>query len=197
MSIGMLASETGAARSTVSEAVGALSAVGLVGHQRHGRRAEVQLAGPEVAEMLEALGRIAGPSKPRGLRAAARMAAMCRARTCYDHLAGSLGVELSDLLLQTGALARHNDAWLLTPDGRNRLLELGVDPEALRPTGRRPLVRVCVDWTERRPHLAGRAGAGICALWLGAGLAQRLPGSRALRVTPEGEDWLGRLRAGA
>lgn len=194
LTVGALAGEIGAAPSTVSEAVAALAAAGLVKRHRHGRRTVVSLAGPEVAEALEALGRLATPPAPIGLRAVTRMAALRRARTCYDHLAGELGVRLADHLLAQGVLAPGADgAWRLSENGRIRLIALDLDPALLAPAGRRPLVRACPDWTEHRPHVAGRLGAAICSLWLQTGIVRRLPNSRAVRATPAADEWLAQL----
>lgn len=189
-----LASEIGAARSTVSEAVGSLAGQGLVIREKRGRTTLVRLAGDDVAEALEALGRLAVPPAPIGLRAVTRMEALRSARTCYDHLAGEVGVLLADRLLETHVLTGDaRGTWSLSQDGAARLVELGLDPMQIGPSGRRPLVRACQDWTERRPHVAGRLGAAICGFWLQTGLAHRLRGSRALRVTPDGRAWLGEI----
>jgi DNA-binding transcriptional ArsR family regulator len=194
LTVSTLAGEVGMARSTVSEAVGALAAAGLVLRSRQGRTTAVRLAGDDVADALEALGRIAPPRTPIGLRAVSRMQAMRQARTCYDHLAGELGVRLADCLLRAGVLsAAPDDIWRLTESGRGCLIDLGIDPGLIVEAGRRPLVRACPDWTERRPHVAGRVGAAICASWLQRGNVCRVPGSRALKATEAAEDWLARL----
>jgi hypothetical protein len=122
------------------------------------------------------------------------MEALRRGRTCYDHLAGELGVRLADCLLSARVLsARPDGTWRLAEDGRRRLIGLGLDPAPIAASGRRPLVRACPDWTEHRPHAAGRLGAAICTFWLQTGMVRRLPRSRAVQVTPAAEDWLARL----
>ncbi len=192
--VSALAHEIRTPRSTVSEAVGALVAAGLVHRQREGRRTIVWLAGHEVADAVEALGRLAQPRDPVGLRAVSRMQALRRGRTCYDHLAGEVGVRLADRLLSSGILTPGPDgAWLLPEDGRRRLVALGVDAAVIGDAGARPLVRACRDWTEKRDHVAGRLGAAICTLWLQAGLLRRLPGSRAVQMLPAGERWIAKL----
>lgn len=193
LTISGLASELRLGRSTVSEAVTALAVNGLVLRQRHGRVTLVRLGGPDVADALEALGRLTKPQPPIGLRAVNRMQALRSARTCYDHLAGIAGVGLADSLLRRGVLLELDGTWSLTPRGAERLVTVGIDAKRLSERARRPLVRMCPDWTERRPHLAGRLGAAICDFWLQAGLATRLPGSRALRVTPDAAEWLQRI----
>lgn len=194
LTISGIASEVGIARSTVSEAVASLADHDLVVRERRGRATLVRLGGPNVAEALEALGLLAEPPAPIGLRAVNRTEALRRARTCYDHLAGEVGVALTDRLLATGALVKNADhTWRLSQRGSRLMVELGLEATLLTAAGRRPLVRPCMDWTERRPHVAGRLGALVCAFWLQTGLARRLPGSRAVLVTPEGNDWLARL----
>jgi DNA-binding transcriptional ArsR family regulator len=195
LAVSSIAGEIGMARSTVSEAVGTLAHAGLVHRYRQGRVTVVRLAGEDVADALEAIGRIAPPPTPIGLRAVSRMQALRRARTCYDHLAGELGVRLAHDLVSAGVLSADPDGtWQLAESGHRRLTELGIDPALITTTGRRSLVRACPDWTEHRPHVAGRVGAAICASWLQLGIVRRLPGSRAVRVTEAAEDWLRRLQ---
>jgi len=194
LTVGAIAAETGRARSTVSDAVSALAAAGLVVRRRRGRTTIVELASGEVADALEALGRLAEPPAPIGLRAASRMEALRRARTCYDHLAGEVGVAIADRLLCRGVLSTAPDGtWQLGEDGRRHLVHRGVDPALIAAAGRRPLVRACSDWTEHRPHLAGRVGGAICSLMLQTGMVRRLPTSRAVRLTAAGEAWLAEL----
>lgn len=194
LSISGIAAEIGAPRSTVSEAVASLADGHLVVREKRGRATHVRLAGDDVAEALEALGHLAARPAPIGLRAVRRMDALRGARTCYDHLAGEVGVALADRLLETQVLVVDaGGTWSLGRDGARRLVKLGLDAEHITAHGRRPLVRACLDWTERRPHLAGRLGAAVCEFWLQAGLARRLPGSRALQVTRDGRDWLAAL----
>jgi DNA-binding transcriptional ArsR family regulator len=198
LTVSAIAGEIGMARSTVSEAVGTLASAGLVHRYRQGRMTVVRLAGEDVADALEAIGRLAPAPTPIGLRAISRMQALRRARTCYDHLAGELGVRLADYLVCARVLSADPDgSWHLAGGGHQRLIELGLDPALIAKTGRRPLVRACPDWTEHRPHVAGRVGAAICASWLQLGMVRRLPGSRALKVTDAAEDWLRRLQRAA
>ena len=182
---GALAARVGVAASTVSGHVARLEAGGLVVVERRGRRREVRLAGPEVAEALEALALLSVPERPVGLRQATRAAALREARSCYDHLAGLAGVALTDALVVRGALERHDGGLRLPSDADGVWAALGVDLAALR-TGRRPLVRACLDWTERRPHLAGSVGAALLGSLLARGYVERTAGGRALRVTSAG-----------
>ena len=120
-----------------------------------------------------------------GLRAATASAALRRGRTCYDHLAGRLGVAVTDAMTGRGLLDQAG-GFALTAAGRQWLTgPLGLDPADLRP-GRRPLARGCLDWTERRPHLAGLAGAKLCETVLANGWVTRIGSGRAVRTTPAG-----------
>lgn len=197
LSVTELARRARVARPTASEAVATLAAAGLVRTRRAGRTTRVRLAGPDVADLLEALSRIRPPQPPRGLREHARTDALRRARTCYDHLAGDLGVRLADALQQGGVVRRDLDGqWQMARGGRDVLARLGIPDGALQVPGRRALVRGCPDWTERRDHLAGRLGAAVCAHWLAAGLVRPLPGSRALLVDEGADTWLTALAGG-
>ncbi|GIJ62756.1 helix-turn-helix domain-containing protein [Virgisporangium aurantiacum] len=182
---GELARVAGVAAPTASEHINRLHAGGLVTERRQGRHRYVELAGPAVARLVEDLLAATAPAEPpRTLRGVNAAAALARGRTCYDHLAGRLGVAVTDalasrkLLDPTGGLS-------LTPAGREWLtIELGVAPERLR--GSRPLTRECLDWTERRPHLAGLAGALIAETFLRRGWIARVGSGRAVRVTRPG-----------
>ncbi|PRX45923.1 ArsR family transcriptional regulator [Prauserella shujinwangii] len=185
---GELAAEAGVAASTASEHLDRLLAGGLLVQRRQGRHRYVQLAGPGVAELLEGLVAHAGPDpRPRGsLRAATASAALARARTCYDHLAGKLGVVLTDALVARGLLDG-SAGFAFTEAGRQWLATLGPGAANHPPSTRRPLARACLDWTERRSHLAGAAGALLCAHFFDRGWVRRIGGGRAVRLTPAGE----------
>ncbi|SFB48633.1 transcriptional regulator, ArsR family [Amycolatopsis marina] len=184
---GELATHAGVAASTASEHLDRLIAGGLLVQRRQGRHRYVQLAGPETAQLLETLTAHLGPrpARPNSLRSATASAALARGRTCYDHLAGRLGVAITDAMAAGGLLDRQH-GFALTASGVDWLTDaLGVDPVVLR-TSRRPVARECLDWTERRSHLAGTAGAQI-RLRLSANDWTRRTGSgRAVRLTPAG-----------
>ncbi|MEQ4304052.1 winged helix-turn-helix domain-containing protein [Plantactinospora sp. B6F1] len=184
---GELAAHTRVAPSTATGHLHRLVDGGLLVQRRQGRHRYVQLADPSVAHLLESL--VAGldlrPAPPRGLRAATASAALRRGRTCYDHLAGRLGVAVTDAMTGAGLLDQRG-GFALTPAGLGWLTEtLGVRPAALR-SGNRPLARGCLDWTERRQHLAGSAGARLCETFLGNGWIARIGSGRAVRPTPSG-----------
>jgi DNA-binding transcriptional ArsR family regulator len=190
---GELARLAGVVPSTASAHLTRLVEGGLVTEVRQGRHRYLRLANPQVAQMVEDLAeRVPAPPDPvRSLRAATASAALAHARTCYDHLAGRLGVLLVDAMAGRGLLDV-SGGLALTPRGLDWLGELGIDVPVLR-AARRPLVRDCLDWTERRPHLGGAAGAALCGHFLSSGWIERLASGRAVRVTAAGEQELVRV----
>jgi DNA-binding transcriptional ArsR family regulator len=188
-SLGLLAETAGVVVSTATEHLRQLESGGLVVSRRDGRRRLVRLAGSEVAEAYEALAMLSSERPVSSLRAWSRREELRSARTCYDHLAGRLGVAIADAALAVGAVEPDLS---LGPAAEDWLARFAVDLAQL-PRRPRPLVRVCTDWTERREHLAGTLGAAICSAVLDSGWVVRRPSSRALRVTPLGEMPLGEL----
>ncbi|MFD6922192.1 ArsR/SmtB family transcription factor [Streptomyces sp. NPDC059944] len=183
---GELARRAGVAPSTASEHLGKLVAGGLLTEERQGRHRYVRLADARVAQLVEDLAAHAGPrpaERPRTLRDSSAGSAMARGRTCYDHLAGRLGIALTDALTGRGLL-RQDTGFALTDAGLRWFDGAGI---SLERAGRRPLARACLDWTERRPHLAGTAGAALCRHALDAGWCVRVGSARAVKVTPDGE----------
>jgi DNA-binding transcriptional ArsR family regulator len=178
-----LARAAGVASSTATEHVGRLEAGGLVLTRRDGRERLVRLAGGEAAAAYEALAELSCERPATGLRAWTRGEELRAARTCYDHLAGKLGVAIADAALAAGAI---EPDFSLGSSAAAWFAGLGVDVDSL-PRGRRPLLRVCMDWTEQREHLAGALGSAVCASMLGKGWVLRRPSSRALLVTPLGD----------
>ncbi|NGO13299.1 winged helix-turn-helix transcriptional regulator [Streptomyces sp. HC44] len=182
---GELARYGGVAASTASEHLGKLVAGGLLAEERQGRHRYVRLADARVAQLIEDLAAHVAPSagRPRGLRESSAGSAMARGRTCYDHLAGRLGIAITNALTALGLLRQHA-GFALTDDGLAWFDDHGIP---LVRTGRRPLARACLDWTERRPHLAGVAGATLCRHALDAGWCVRIGSERAVKVTDKGE----------
>ncbi|MFF1509412.1 ArsR/SmtB family transcription factor [Streptomyces sp. NPDC058326] len=183
---GELARHAGVAPSTASEHLGKLVAGGVLAEERQGRHRYVRLADTGIAHLVEDLAARAEPAvapPPRSLRAANAGRAMARGRTCYDHLAGRLGIVVTEAMTARGLL-RQDTGFALTDRGLAWFDELGAP---LVCQGRRPVARGCLDWTERRPHLAGLAGAALCRHALDAGWCVRIGSERAVRVTEEGE----------
>jgi len=187
---GELARLAGVGPSTASEHLTRLRGGGLVEVAAQGRHRYYRLAGPEVAAALEAVSHIA-PARPvTSLRQAGHARALAEARTCYDHLAGRCGVELHDALLARGWIT---SGYAVTPAGTSGLGGWGIDVDQVR-TQRRSFLRPCLDWTERRSHLAGGLAAAIADRLIDDGwFVRRSAGSRALRVTDAGRSGLAAL----
>ncbi|MEU0788577.1 metalloregulator ArsR/SmtB family transcription factor [Amycolatopsis sp. NPDC005961] len=200
--VGELAKAAGIALSTASEHVTRLVDAGFVARVKQGRASYVRIVDPRVAELIEhlaqhavtsgALPRAGGSAtrSPRrtgghqpvtGLKSSLRVKRLGFARTCYDHLAGVLGVAVRDGMLATG-LVDADGGLALTGRGREVLAELGVPVEA----GRRSPLRDCLDWTERRDHLAGAVPAALLERAVAAGWVGR-DGHRAVKVFPAAE----------
>jgi DNA-binding transcriptional ArsR family regulator len=186
---GVLAQIARVGASAASAHLARLVAGGLLACERHGRHRYYRLANPAVVAALEALAAIAPPA-PAKSRAEAHAARGVRlARTCYDHLAGVLGVRVTDALVAQQALLVEGRSYTVTDAGMARFAALGVDVDAVAESARRtrrPLTRACLDWSERRYHLAGALGAALVERLLDAGWVERMPASRALRVTNSG-----------
>jgi DNA-binding transcriptional ArsR family regulator len=200
----VLAAEAGVAPSTASVHLAKLVDGGLVVAERHGRHRYFRLSGPEVARALEALARIAPPAPVRSLREGTKAQAVRAARTCYDHLAGRLGVALMSSLISEGVLAGgdghhvaararedrpsamgHDLDYRLTDEGAGKLRELGVDVDGALAGPRAP-IRYCVDWSEQDHHLSGALGAALAARVFDLGWVERLPRTRAVLLTDDG-----------
>ncbi|MFH5228945.1 ArsR/SmtB family transcription factor [Antrihabitans spumae] len=197
----VLADEAGVSRSTASSHLGKLTDAGFLTVQTHGRHRYYRLAGPDIADLLERLGRLA-PSRPvTSLRDGTRAARLRSARTCYDHLAGRLGVAVMGALLEhdvlTGGDGRydprahptdspsspgHDVEYELAASGRRFLSDVGIE----LPNGPRPALRYCIDWTEQRHHLAGGLGAAVLGRFTSARWIERPPRGRAVIVTEHG-----------
>jgi hypothetical protein len=150
-----------------------------------GRHRYYELASPQVAHVLETLATIAPPARVSSLRESDRARAMRFARTCYDHLAGKVGVAFNDRLIERGYLIAEDKHWHLSATGERWLHNCGIDLAAWQ-KGRRAVARPCLDWSERRYHLAGAAGAAITHWLLHEGWITRIGSSRAVQLTPKG-----------
>ena len=173
---------------TASGHLAKLASVGLITAEKQGGHRYHRLASVEVARLIESVMQIAGGvtlARPMR-RVGPKDAALRQARTCYDHLAGAIGVSIADALQSCGAVEIAGDAAALTETGRAQMQALGI----LAPDGNtrstRPVCRPCLDWSERRPHLAGVLGAAICSHALDQGWVRRRPGTRALEITQAG-----------
>jgi DNA-binding transcriptional ArsR family regulator len=158
---------------------------GLLLHESFGRHKYFRLASHEVAHALESLMAIAPPKPVRSLRESDEQKTLRHARTCYDHLAGKIGVALTDRLLDMKLLEESGSDYVLSVEGMEMLRNFGVEVDA-DPRKRRHYARQCLDWSERRYHLAGSLGAAITKRLLQLKWLERLPNSRAVRVTKAG-----------
>jgi DNA-binding transcriptional ArsR family regulator len=181
---GELAHAAGVSASTASEHLGVLVDAGLVTCESQGRHRYYSLAGREVATALESLGMVADAAPVSGYRRSRRAEYLAAARFCYDHLAGRLGTELTGVWIRSGWLAGR-DELALTDVGAVGLRELGVDVDGAV-SARRATTRACLDWTERRPHLAGALGSAIGTRFLEAEWVTRHRSGRGLDVTATG-----------
>jgi DNA-binding transcriptional ArsR family regulator len=186
-----LAGVSGITPQTASFHLSRLCESGLVGVLQQGRHRYHRLATPQVAQLLESLMLVAaGTLAPRTTRTGPRDEALRAARTCYDHIAGQLGVGIADAMKREGWVELDDDAGVLTTSGGAFLARHGIDlnrtPEKRR-TRALPLCRLCLDWSERRPHFSGLLGAELCRHSLAIGWVRKRQGSRALEVSPEGK----------
>ncbi|GAB0169799.1 helix-turn-helix transcriptional regulator [Lysinibacillus sp. CTST325] len=157
----------------------------LVKVEKQGRHRYFQLADEEIAHLLESFLAISPPPEVRSLKQSSQMKLLQGARTCYDHLAGKLGVQLTDSLVNAGYLQLEEKQFLITSDGAQFFTDFGLDLADLK-RKRRSFSPACLDWSERRYHLAGALGQGILAHLLSLGWVTRVPSIRAIKVTEKG-----------
>jgi len=179
-----LAYVSGVAPQTASSHLAKLSDAGLLAVQKQGRRRYFRLATSLVARMLEGLMVVAqeGPARQGNLWRGGET--LRHARTCYDHMAGRVAVAIADRLVQRSFILLDEDGGQLTDAGRSFFDEFGIDLR--RTSKRRVFCRPCLDWSERRPHLAGAVGAAILRHALEHDWVEHIRDSRALVVTPVG-----------
>jgi len=186
LTAGELARVSGVAPSTASQHLEDLVSGGLLVTSAQGRHRYFAVASAEVAEALESFARICPALPIRTLRASEETRDLRRARTCYDHLAGTLGVAVFEAVLARHWLVADGGGLVVGPPGHGGFAELGVDVAAVE-RQRRRFARPCLDWTERRPHLAGALGSALTVALLERRWVEPQTRRRALRVTPVGE----------
>jgi len=188
-----LAGQAGIAPQTASGHLARLLDAGLILMEPRGRHRYHRLASADVARLLETVAQFA--SRPGGgpVRAAVRTGprdeALRTARTCYDHFAGRLGVGIADALVDRGCVELDGDGGTVTEAGQVFLHGFGAAPAP----GKRPkrlFCRPCLDWSERRPHLAGAVGIAIACRCFELGWVRKVDGSRAVAITPAGQQGL-------
>jgi DNA-binding transcriptional ArsR family regulator len=184
-----LAHQAGVTRQTASSHLSKLEIGGLIEPEKQGRHRYYRLSDPDVAGVLEGLAGLAARAGHMRVRTGPKEPALRRARICYDHLAGDLGVQMLDSMRKQRLVRQRKQEIELTPEGERFLATaLQISPEALAHP-RRPVCKACLDWSERRHHLAGTLGAAIMARFAELKWAARdtAPGSRVVNFSRSGE----------
>lgn len=179
-----LAEEAGVTPATASSHLAQLTDGGLLSLRKQGRHRYYALSGADVAAVLKSLMTL-GAQGPARTRPGPRDPALRRARVCYNHLAGDMGIALFDSLIGAGHLLDRDGSVVLTEAGRDNLTDFGIDFAGLD-AKRSPLCRPCLDWSARRHHLAGSLGRALLTRIEDLGWARRIPDSRAVDFTPHG-----------
>lgn len=174
---------------TATQHLKVLEREGLITRLKSGRSTYVRLASADVARVVESLAVLSSTDHVARIRPRGATPAMLTARRCYDHLAGQLGVTLADRLGACGHVTQTGETMVMTDQGRRFFDGLGIDTTALE-SARRPTVRACLDWTERRHHIAGGLGAALMALTLDNGWLAYDTASRAMLITGTGREAL-------
>jgi len=171
---------------TASSHLAKLTEAGLLSVIRDGRHRYFRLASPKVVEMLDGIVAVALENRPRYRPLTRQARDLSAARICYDQLAGRLSVDLTDFFTTHDYIVPGEEAAEITQAGANFLTEFGIDLDALSST-RRHFCRLCLDWTERRPHIAGAIGAALTKRYFDLGWTERMKRSRAVIVTEPGK----------
>jgi DNA-binding transcriptional ArsR family regulator len=187
-----LASEAGVTAQTASAHLAKLEAGGLITALKQGRHRYFRLADEDVAEMLEKMIGVAARAGHVRTRPGPSDPAMRKARVCYDHLAGEMGVRMFDALVKKRHLALRDDGLAPTRSGTTFFSDFGIE---IPDVSRRPLCRTCLDWSMRRQHLAGALGAALLDRMYELKWARRDRTTRAVLFTPHGEAKFNRLFA--
>lgn len=158
----------------------------LIKVEKQGRHRYFQLAGEDIAQFLESFLAISPPPEVRSLKQSSQIKLLQDARTCYDHLAGKLGVQLTESMLKAGYLKLEGKQFVLTDEGTLFFTTFGIDLTALK-RKRRSFSHACLDWSERRYHLAGALGSELLNQFFNLGWLLRVPSIRAIKVTEKGK----------
>jgi DNA-binding transcriptional ArsR family regulator len=193
-----LADAAGITPQTASGHLSRMVEAGLLAMERQGRHRYHRLASPAVAQLLESIMSVAAGNAEASKTATVvgpKDRAMRRARTCYDHLAGEVAVAITDRMIARGHLEISGDGAALTDTGHDFFSRLGVDvaeasARAAKRGGGRVFCRPCLDWSERRPHIAGAFGRAFCSFCFDQDWVRRIDGTRALMITPHGQQEL-------
>jgi DNA-binding transcriptional ArsR family regulator len=186
---GELRQAAGVSAPAMSACLDRLETAGAVRSVRQGRHRYVMLAGDHVASVVEFLGNVSGepPAKPIGYRQVQADQRLRTARTCYSHIAGGLGVAIAETMVKRSLLIAADESFSLSGEGESWFRSNGILQGR---TLRAPHVRACLDWTQRRMHLAGSYGTALCSYLISTGALRRTQPRRALAVTEAGKEWL-------
>lgn len=182
-----LAREAGITVQTASSHLRKLEEGGMLQVRKQGRHKYFGLASDEVAHVLEGLMGLVAGQAPLKSRTGPRDAELRHSRVCYNHLAGDMGIQLYDSLFKRGYLKNQNDVLNLTSAGNAFTKEFGIDIESLK-TAKTPLCRECLDWSERRSHLAGSLGRAFLSRFETLRWARRVNDSRIIRFSKRGTE---------
>jgi DNA-binding transcriptional ArsR family regulator len=188
---GELADAANVTPQTASGHLGRLLEAGLLALERQGRHRYYRLSGPSVATMLEGMMTLAGELdaaafRPKPIATGPRDRALRRARLCYDHLAGEVAVAIADIMIGRGELDFTRDGGAITASGLSLLGDLGIGPADPARSRRAAFCRPCLDWSERRPHIAGAVGRSLYEAFVDKGWVRRPETGRAVAITPRG-----------
>jgi DNA-binding transcriptional ArsR family regulator len=188
---GELAAHTQTSAQAMSSCLQRLADAGVISRMHQGRHQYVHLANEHIAQVIEFLGNAVPPTPtaPVGYRQVRADQRLRYARSCYNHIAGNLGVRIADSMLAAKLIDLEDHSMRLTPQGLQWFNDQGI---ALVEAGRTPRIKACLDWTERRFHVGGKAGSAMLAYCIDQHLLLRASPKRALRFTPEGRQWFAR-----
>lgn len=181
-----LAAAGGITLQTTSSHLSKLEGGGLLAQRKQGRHRYFTLADEAVARLIESMMGLAASRGHLRHQPGPKDPALRKARICYDHLAGDYGVRMLDSLVASGSIDAVGDGLAVTAKGESEMQCIGIDIGNLK-SSRRPLCRSCLDWSERRAHLAGSLGKALLASFMEKGWARRIPESRSVVFSPEGE----------
>ncbi|WP_066073370.1 ArsR/SmtB family transcription factor [Neobacillus soli] len=170
---------------TISSHLAKLVEGNLLVMEQHGRHRYYRLASKEVAEVIEKLGTIAPPVEIRSLRQSSQLKQVRFGRTCYDHLAGDLGVKVTEALIEKEILYLEDGLYAVTKKGKEWFFQFGINIEEAN-TKRRIFAKPCLDWSERRYHISGWLGSAIATCFFDHGWITKADKNRAVHLTPKG-----------
>jgi DNA-binding transcriptional ArsR family regulator len=184
-----LAHQAGITPQTASSHLSKLEAGGLIEQEKQGRHRYYRITGPDVAGVLEGLESLAARAGHMRVRTGPKDPALRRARVCYDHLAGDLGVQMLDSMKRQKLVRQSKQAIELTAEGQRFMAKTLQIDAAMLAHPRRPVCKACLDWSERRHHLAGTLGAAVMNRFTELKWAVRdpAPGSRVVNFSRTGE----------